>query len=163
MEIVKPRQTILVSTRGNAEVLSKKIKKDNIFTLSWHTPVSFEPFLYAISISPKRFSYKLIKESGVFCVNFISKDLKKQALFCGSQTGEHMDKFKETKLTKGECSKIDCPSIKESLGCLECEVINEIEGGDHLIIIGKVLNICENKKGKRLFQTKGRTFTTTVG
>ncbi len=162
MEIYKPRQVILVTTKGFVEILGKKIEKDNVFTLSWHMPVSMNPPLYAIAISKHRFSYKLIKDSGVFCVNFVPKELQKQALFCGSHTGEHMDKFKEAKLTRKQCSRIDCPAIKESLGYLECEVINEIEAGDHVIVIGKVLNIVEHKKGKRLFQGKNMTFTTTI-
>ncbi len=119
MEIYKPRQVILVTTKGFVEILGKKIEKDNVFTLSWHMPVSMNPPLYAIAISKHRFSYKLIKDSGVFCVNFVPKELQKQALFCGSHTGEHMDKFKEAKLTRKQCSRIDCPAIKESLGHLE--------------------------------------------
>lgn len=161
-DVKYPRQVMLVTSRADVEVLGKKIKKDNIFTLCWHMPTSFVPELYAIAVSKKRFSYKLIKESGVFCVNFISKDMRKEAIFCGSRRGDHIDKFKETKLTKEECSKIDCPAIKESLSYLECEVVNDIETGDHNIIIGKVLNICEHKKGKKLFQKETKTFTTTI-
>ena len=165
MDIYNPRQAILLTTRADIEILGRKITKDNICTLTWHMPVSSEPGLYAISLGD-RFSHRLIKESGVFCVNFISSQLKDQAVFCGTHSGEHMDKFKEMKLTREECSKIDCSAIKESLAYLECEVVNEVETGDHCIIIGKILNIMEHKKGKRLFQgakkAGKRTFTTTL-
>ena len=63
-----------------------------------------------------------------------------------------MDKFKETKLEKEEAKSIDCPVIKQALATLECHVIQEVEAGDHIIFIGKVLNITENKKGKKIFQ-----------
>ena len=72
-----------------------------------------------------------------------------------------MDKFKETGLEKEEADRIDCCMIKQALACLECHVVNEIEAGDHVIIIGKIINIKENKKGKRIYQVKGDTFTTT--
>ena len=61
-ETVYPRQVILVTSR--AEVKSrfstKHEKKDNIMTLSWHTPLSFNPELYAIIIGKSRFSYQLV-------------------------------------------------------------------------------------------------------
>ena len=72
-----------------------------------------------------------------------------------------MDKFKETGLEKEETDRIDCCRIKKALAYLECHVVNEIEAGDHVIIIGKVLNIGKNKEGKRVYQVKGDTFTTT--
>lgn len=147
MEIYNP--LILLTTRADVEILGRKTKKDNISTIGWHTAVSSKPGLYAVVLHKDIFSYKMIKESGVFCVNFITDKLKKQALFCGSYSGEHMDKFKETNLTKEECSKIDCPAIKEGSKHLECEVINEVETGDHIMVLGKVLNIMDHKKRQK--------------
>ena len=96
-EVAYPRQVILVSSR--AEVKSpfsaNLQKKDNVMTLSWHTPLSFVPELYAIIIGKTRFSYKLIKESKVFVINFMPFDFKKQVAMAGSMSGEHIDKFKE--------------------------------------------------------------------
>jgi len=159
-----PRQVILVTCRGEIKEKfspDKKIK-DNIITLSWHMPVSFDPPLYAIAVSKQRFSYSLIKESNVFVVNFMPIELKKQVLYCGRNSGEHLDKFKETGFEKQEAEKIDCPAVKQALSHLECEVVNEIEAGDHIIFIGKVLNMKKNKNGKRIYQVKGDKFTTTV-
>ncbi|MBW2966670.1 flavin reductase family protein [Candidatus Woesearchaeota archaeon] len=163
-DIAYPRQVILVSCKGEvkAKFSPEKEIKDNIMTLSWHMPVSFNPPLYAISISKQRYSYNLIKESNVFVVNFMPIELKKQVLYCGRNSGEHLDKFKETGLEKQEAEKIDCPAIKQALSHLECEVVNEIEAGDHIIFIGKILNMKKNKKGKRIYQVKGDKFTTTV-
>jgi flavin reductase (DIM6/NTAB) family NADH-FMN oxidoreductase RutF len=91
--ITNPRQTILLSCRGRASVLGKNLIKDNIITLSWHTPVSFEPVLYAIAIGKTRFSAKLISQSKVFCVNFVPFSMEKEAAYCGRNSGEHLDKF----------------------------------------------------------------------
>jgi flavin reductase (DIM6/NTAB) family NADH-FMN oxidoreductase RutF len=161
-DISNPRQVILVSSR--AEIKSKFSKgievKDNIFTLSWHMPVSFEPMLYAISAGKQRFSTSLIKKSKVFCVNFMPIELKKEVMFCGRNSGENIDKFKESGLEKEECENIDCPRIKQALAFLECEVIQEIEAGDHIIFIGKVLNSRINKEGGRIYQVKGDKFAT---
>jgi flavin reductase (DIM6/NTAB) family NADH-FMN oxidoreductase RutF len=162
-DVAYPRQVILVSCRGEVKekFTPNKVIKDNIMTLSWHMPVSFDPPLYAISVGKERFSYKLIKDSSVFAVNFMPIELEKEVLFCGRNSGEHIDKFKEAGLEKEEADRIDCCRIKQALAFLECEVVNEIEAGDHVIIIGKVLNIKKNKEGKRIYQVKGDEFTTT--
>jgi len=161
MSINAPRQVVLVTTRANISILGKEKVKDNIITIAWHMPVSFEPNLYAIAVGKTRFSCKMIQESGVFVVNFIPFELKKQALECGLKSGAYTDKFSDTGLTKEEAKKIDCPRIKEALAYLECEVIKEVEAGDHIIFIGKILNSEEKKGGKRLFQI-GNDFTTTT-
>ena len=152
MNIPYPRQVILVSCRYK--------DKDNVLTLSWHSPASFNPELYTIYVAKERFSYNLIKQSKCFCVNFISKDMDKEALLAGRKSGRDIEKF-ET-IEKEECEKISCPRLKKALAFLECEVIDEFEAGDHVIFVGKVVNKKLLKKDKRLFQLEGNTFTTTV-
>ena len=159
-DIHKPRQVILVSSRETMEVMGKEIEKDNIITVAWHMPVSMEPELYAITIAKSHFSSDIISNSKTFVVNFIPFELKKHAVFCGTHSGSHMDKFKESGLTMEEAQSIDCGRIKEAIAYLECEVINEIEAGDHIIYIGKVMHSEEKGKKKRLFQG-GKDFTTT--
>lgn len=163
MYIYNPRQTILVTCRANIKdkFSGKETIKDNIIVLDWHMPLSFQPFLYAISVGKTRFSLDLIKESKVFVVNFMPFHIKDDVLFCGRNSGEHLDKFKETTLTKEESEKIDCPRIKQALAYLECEVIQEIETGDHISFIAKVVHSDELEKGKRIFHTEKDDFTTT--
>ena len=162
-DVANPRQVILVTSR--AEIKTKfspePVTKDNIFTLAWHMPVSVDPPLFAISAGKTRYSAKLIHESKVFVVNFMPLKLKGEVLFCGRHRGEDVDKFKETGLEKEEADKVDCPRIKQALGYLECHVVNEIEAGDHIIFIGKVLNMNLKTQDKRIFQKGGDVFTTT--
>jgi flavin reductase (DIM6/NTAB) family NADH-FMN oxidoreductase RutF len=125
-------------------------------------PTSFEPNLYAIAIGKTRFSAKLIGQSKVFCVNFIPLSMEKEAAYCGRNSGEHIDKFEEGNILKEECEKISCLRLKEAIGFMECEVINEVEAGDHIIFIGKVLySELKDESAKRLFQKTGTDFTTT--
>jgi len=162
LDLANPRQVVLVTSGGSVDLIGKRVTKDNIFTLSWHSPLSFEPEMYGISVGKTRFSYRLIKESKVFVVNFIPHELKEQALYCGRASGMSVDKFKETGLTKEECDSIDCCRIKESSAYLECEVVDEFEVGDHVFFVGKVLKNVVNDDKKRLFYTGGNRFTTTV-
>lgn len=161
-DVAYPRQAMIVSCRGNIKSnLSPDIEeKDNLVTLSWHMPVSHDPELYAIALAKKRHSLKLILESKVFVVNFMPFSLKEDVLFVGRHSGENIDKFEETSLTKEEAESIDCCRIKQATGCLECEVVNNVDAGDHLIVIGKVIKTITKKGGKKIFQVKGDQFTT---
>jgi len=157
-----PRQTVVVSVRAEAHIMGKEIVKDNLITLSWHMPVSFEPELYAIAVGKTRFSCKLIRKAGAFAVNFMPRELEKEAVMIGSVSGHSVDKFEETKLTREECSTIDCPRIKEASAYLECELVNEYEAGDHVIFIGKVVSEHEKDQRKRLVHLGKDKFTTSV-
>ncbi|PJA84377.1 MAG: hypothetical protein CO145_01290 [Candidatus Nealsonbacteria bacterium CG_4_9_14_3_um_filter_37_13] len=151
--LTNPRQTILLTCRFQG--------KDNVMTLDWHTPLSFEPMIYAVSIGKTRFSLNLVRKSKVFVVNFMSKDFEKEILFCGRHSGRNFDKFKETGLEKEEVETIHCPRIKQALGYLECQVIKEIETGDHILFIAEVKKAELKQKGKRLFHLFADKFTTT--
>ncbi|MCX6709452.1 MAG: flavin reductase family protein [Candidatus Woesearchaeota archaeon] len=164
-EIFNPMQTVLVSSRGSSSQPHLRQRKDgdidNIMAIDWHMPVSFKPALYAISVGKTRFSFGIIESSKVFAVNFMPAEKRDAILFCGRKTGATTDKFHDSGLTKLECSSIDCPRIKEACAFLECEVVNEIEEGDHVIFIGKVLNGEILNLEKRAFHLRDDDFTTT--
>lgn len=152
--LTNPLQTMLLTSRYKG--------MDNVMTLDWHTPLSFEPMMYAVSIGKTRFSLELVKKSKVFVVNFMSKDFEKEVLFCGRNSGKNIDKFRETNLEKEEAKTINCPIIKQALAYLECKVEKELEVGDHILFIAKVTNLELRKKGKRLFHLYEDRFTTTI-
>ena len=151
-ELNGPRQVALVTSRHAG--------KDNIITLAWHMPTSFSPGMYAISIGRTRFSHDMIKDSGVFCVNFMHAEHRRGMEVCGSVSGSGTDKFKESGFGKEECEKIDCPRIKQSAGFLECKVVGSMETGDHTIFVGDVLNSGLRSSGERLYHITGNRFAT---
>lgn len=156
MGIYNPRQTIIVTCRDK--------DFDDAVTLSWHTPVSFSPFLYGIFLAKSRKSYEMIKNSREFCVNFLTEDMKDLALFCGTRSGHNIDKFKEKNIEKEECKEINCPRIKGCSAYLECKVTKIVEVGDHYMLAGQVVEEVKGVNKKKLFQSNisgPYTFTTT--
>ncbi|MBN2422935.1 flavin reductase family protein [Candidatus Woesearchaeota archaeon] len=162
LNIFNPRQTVLVSCRAHVRHFGKETVKDNMLAIDWHSPLSFQPMMYCFALAKKRYSYELIRQSKAFVINFISAENEKQVLYCGRNTGRVIDKFKETGLTKEEAESIDCCRIKEAVAYLECEVKEEIETGDHILVIGTVLKSELKENKKRIFHTSGDSFTTTV-
>lgn len=122
-----PKLTILV-TAGN-----------NIITLAWHSPISFSPPLYGVSIAPNRHSHDIIKNEKEFGVNFVTMDHLDAIKYCGTHSGKDVDKWAETWLTKEDAEKIKTPLIKEAIGTLECKLVQDFTCGDHTWFVGEVL------------------------
>jgi len=161
-KITNPRQTVLITCRSDIKVMGKSFLKDNIITVDWHMPTSFNPGLYAVSIGKSRLSCEMIRDSKGFVVNFMPYSQKKAVLYCGRHSGNHIDKYEQSGLEKEEAQTIDCPRIKEAVSCLECEVVDEKESGDHVIFIGKIMKNILKSDEKRIFHLTEDCFTTTV-
>ncbi len=156
MGIYNPRQTIVATCRSRGF--------DNGITLSWHSPLSFSPFLYGILVGKSKKSLEMIRQSRVFCVNFLSEEMEKTALLFGTKSGHKIDKFNEGKVAKQECEAIDCPRISGCSSYIECRLKDEFEVGDHFLLVGKVIKEAEGSGKKKLFQSNlsgSFTFTTT--
>jgi len=111
----------------------------NIITLGMYMPISFDPCLVCIGVSPKRYSHDLIAETGEFVVNAPSIDLEEETHLCGTASGRNVDKFAETGLTPAPASRVKPPLIKECFGHLECRVVESYVCGDHTLFVGEVL------------------------
>ena len=113
--------------------------KKNAITLAWVSKVCAEPPLLAAAIRTTRYSHSIIKETGEFVVNIASQNIAQQALYCGRHSGRDVDKFKATKLTSAAAQKVKVHIIQECIAHIECRLSNEVEAGDHQLIIGDVL------------------------
>ena len=111
----------------------------NIITIAWLIPVSVNPPLVAMSIGPARYSYGLIQALGEFVINVAPYEIAQQVLFCGRHSGREVDKFAETKLTPGEAQQVQPPIIEECIAHIECRVMQDIQAGDHNIVVAEVL------------------------
>lgn len=160
LTLYNPRQTVLVSTRAKVPVFGKTMVKDNLMALDWHMPLAFNPLMYSISINTKNYSKKLIDTSGVFIVNFMPFNKKDEVRYCGRYTGEYIDKFKRTKLTKTEAEKIECCAVEESIGWIECMVREKQDWGDHVVYVADVVSWKHEKNLERLFHIKNGSFVT---
>jgi len=113
--------------------------KPNIITLGMYMSISLRPPLVCIGVSPRRYSHRLIEETGEFVVNVPSMDLEDEMRLCGTRSGRDCDKFKETGLTPIPASKVRPPLIEECYGHLECRVVQTHVCGDHTLFVGEVV------------------------
>ena len=159
-----PKLTVLVSC-------SDASGRANIITLAWSMPVSMNPPLIAVSIAPRRYSHRLIEETGEFIVNVPSIEILKETSYCGSISGRDVDKFKMTGLTPAPARKVRAPIIEECIAHLECKVYKKVQAGDHTIFIGEIVAAYANEgvfkrvfdigKVRLIYHLGGDEFTTT--
>lgn len=162
-ETINPRQTVLITTRYEDNILGKDVLKDNVTVADWHMPTSIDPPLYAISLRKDQYSTELIRGSRCFVVNFVGVEMKDKVVKVGTiPHGEHIDKFEESGLEKEDADSVFCSRVKGALTWLECSLVNEFETGSHVIFVGQVQRVYHNKHGKKLFHVEGDKFTTTV-
>jgi flavin reductase (DIM6/NTAB) family NADH-FMN oxidoreductase RutF len=106
----------------------------NAFTAAWVMQVSFDPLRLALSINPYHSSYRLLKEGRAFSINVLKKGQLGLAAHYGGPAGP--DKLALGKWTMG-CR---VPLPLESLAWLECQLVGEHPAGDHVLVLGKVID-----------------------
>ena len=141
-----PCPAVMVSCKREGE-------RPNIITVAWAGTICSDPAMLSISVRPDRYSHDIIKESGEFAVNLVTKKLTPACDFCGVKSGADLDKFKETGLTQEPSVKIEAPGIAESPVIIECRVKDIIPLGSHDMFLGQVLAVTVDKS---LMDEKGR-------
>jgi flavin reductase (DIM6/NTAB) family NADH-FMN oxidoreductase RutF len=108
----------------------------NAFTAAWVMQVSFDPLLLALSINPRHSSYALLKEGSAFGINV----LKKSQLDLAEGYGRPANADKKLTSTEWTTGRFGLPLLREALAWFECEVVREHPAGDHVLVLGKVIN-----------------------
>jgi len=85
------------------------------------TVVSADPFIIAVSISPKRYIHKLILRYKEFMVSVPTIEILKDVWLFGLRSGP--DKLSEARVTLEKPVAVSVPLIKEAVANLECKVI----------------------------------------
>ena len=116
-------------------------EKPNIITIAWAGTLSSSPAMLSISIRPERYSYDIIKETGEFVVNLVTKELVYATDYCGVKSGKDIDKFKEMKLTPSMSQIVKAPGIAESPVNIECKVVDIKQLGSHDMFIAEVVGV----------------------
>jgi flavin reductase (DIM6/NTAB) family NADH-FMN oxidoreductase RutF len=126
-------------------VSCKSGEKTNIITVAWTGTVCSSPAMVTISVRKERYSYALIRDSGEFAINLVTKELVRKADYCGVRSGRDADKFKEMKLTPVKANIISAPLIGESPVSIECIVKDILPLGSHDMFLAEVVSVAVDK------------------
>jgi flavin reductase (DIM6/NTAB) family NADH-FMN oxidoreductase RutF len=113
-------------------------EKINFMSCAWHTALSFDPPLFGVLISKKRFSHQVITEAKEFTVNFLAAEQRMLSAQYGRKSGMDMDKIEKFPINLSPSKTIRSPVIDEAYVCFECR-LDEIKAyGDHDLFVGHV-------------------------
>lgn len=129
--LLAPVPAVLLSCRGT----EPGFERDNLITVAWAGVVNTDPPMISVSIRPSRHSYAQIVQSGVFCLNLVSRDMCRAADYCGVKSGRDVDKFRETGLTARAVEGFGAPAVQEAPAFLCCRVSQRIPLGSHELFL----------------------------
>ncbi|MGC4115370.1 MAG: flavin reductase family protein [Myxococcales bacterium] len=135
--------TVVTVGRGGVE---------NGLTVSWISRASFEPPMVAFSVDKRHYSEELLRSTKTFVVNVLGEDQKALAGRFAKQSMAGEDKF-------AGLATSEAPSggkvLDEALCWLDCEVEAIHEAGDHLLVLGKVVDAAVKKEAPALSTASG--------
>ena len=121
-------------------------KKPNIITAAWTGTINSDPPMTYVSVRPSRYSHHIIKETGEFVINLVTKDLAFACDYCGVKSGKDLDKFKEMNLTALKGEQVNAPIIYESPVNIECKVKDILHLGSHDMFLAEVVSVSVSDK-----------------
>ncbi|WP_457742411.1 flavin reductase family protein [Thermococcus sp.] len=129
------RTYLVVAGRGD---------ETNVMAADWVTVLSHEPVLIGVAVSPKRFTWGLIKRYREFVVSVPSVEMLDDVWIAGTKHGP--EKLSETSFKLVPSKSVETPSIGNALANVECRVVDERDYGDHTFFVGKVVGFSCSKE-----------------
>ncbi len=124
----------------------RKGERPNIITVAWAGTICSDPVMLSISVRKERYSHAIIRETGEFVVNLVTKELAYATDFCGVRSGRDVDKFKEMGLTPLAMQRVNAPGIAQSPLNIECIVTEVKELGSHDMFLAKAVGVTADEK-----------------
>ena len=132
--LLSPTPVVLVSC-GEKDHPERR----NLVTVAWAGTVNSEPPMVSISLQKKRFSHRMILESGEFVVNLADERMCRAVDFCGVRSGRDLDKAAETGLHYCVAEGMQwAPAVEEAPASLSCRVRQVLELGSHDLFLGEI-------------------------
>jgi flavin reductase (DIM6/NTAB) family NADH-FMN oxidoreductase RutF len=115
--------------------------------VTWLTQVSFDPPLIAVALMKGALAAAMAVDGGVFSVNVPAAD---QGAFArafikpkprdGTRLGGHEFYARAT----------GAPIFRDALAFVECRVVDTVDRGDHLLVVGEVVEAGAHREGEPL-------------
>ncbi len=121
------------------------------FIASWITQVSFVPPLVMVAINPLHYSYELVVRSNAFAINLLRADQISLVDWFGKRSGKSVDKLPATAY---EIGTTGVPVLEDCLASIECAIMWTKEAGDHVIVVGRIVDAGIKSEGQPLQETR---------
>ncbi len=123
-------------TYGMYVVTCADSEQTGAFTANWLSQASFDPPLVMVSVEKDAHSLPIIQNSGIFTVNVLETGQRRLAGHFGKKTAKVGDKLADIEHYQTESSQ---PILNDAVGYAVCRVINEMDAGDSVVVLGEVI------------------------
>ena len=105
------------------------------FVVGSFTSISIEPPLVGFFVATTSSTLASIRDSQVFCCNVLSSDHEPlSAKFCSKST----ERFADVRWRRGVTGS---PILHEAVAWLDCTLFDIHQVGDHVLVVGEVVNL----------------------
>jgi flavin reductase (DIM6/NTAB) family NADH-FMN oxidoreductase RutF len=136
---LQPVPKILVSCRGIDG-------KNNALAVAYCCNCSYDPPMVMVGIVPSRYSYDMVKKTGVFVVNIVTEEQKEMFNYLGNHSGRDEDKFSKLNINVEEGVMVNAPLLADCPVNIECKVVDSISTGSHEMFVGKIEYVHTDRK-----------------
>jgi flavin reductase (DIM6/NTAB) family NADH-FMN oxidoreductase RutF len=103
---------------------------------SWVQQAGFEPPMLTVALQKDRFVVDWVRSSGRFVLNQVPAGNKSLLRHFAKGFAPSEPAFKGVAVAREELAG---PVLAEALGHLEVELVDEVTGGDHVVILGRIV------------------------
>ena len=128
-----------------AVVTSRLQERRNVMAAGWHAYIGASPGMYGIALREETFTYGLVKESGLFGVNFLPAAQSEAIQGAGTYGGHEGDKLARLGLGYEDGLRTGVPVLCDAYMAYECRVVDINSYGDHYWIVGEIVQVYQDE------------------
>jgi flavin reductase (DIM6/NTAB) family NADH-FMN oxidoreductase RutF len=133
--------SVVTVGRGGAE---------NGLTVSWASPVSFDPPHFMFAVDRLHYSVDFLKSTRNFCVNVLRAGQERLARHFSRQSMSGESKLERVETRE---SSTGAAILVDALAYFDCELDAVHAAGDHLLVVGRVVDAAALAEGEPLLTT----------
>jgi flavin reductase (DIM6/NTAB) family NADH-FMN oxidoreductase RutF len=122
-------------------------------TVSAFSSLSIDPLLILVSLADSNRLPRMIEKTGHFAVSILAEGqdaISNWFAVSGRDPVPHFEDFGTVEMVTGS------PIIDGSIAHLDCELDRTVPGGDHTIVIGRVVGaVCDSSRKPLVFYRRG--------
>ncbi|HLC59736.1 MAG TPA: flavin reductase family protein [archaeon] len=133
-KLLLPRLLTLITSNDEGGGISA-VPSDTVI------PVSSNPGMVVVTISP---AYRILQDilsSKEFVINVLSKDYLNKMLNCVKNYPKGIDELDQVGLNHYSSQKIKAKRVKEAMLWIECRLVNNLKVGENTLLVGEVVTI----------------------
>lgn len=117
------------------------------------TSLSLDPVMMLVCVSRNAHTHRIVGVGGAFAVNILGAHQEKVSQLFAKKAAPERGKLRGQPFHLG---KTGAPVLEDCLAFIECRVATVLEGGDHSIFLGEVVDMGIVKEGEPLLFYRAR-------